>query len=91
MASGPVPVISCNWRSSGAAQARRARLRRREGLGLARPGDAGKAGEDAPGRFQRRIGQDDGVNPKPRPQLGYRVTFRWESGHAFEVDVEDYH
>jgi proteic killer suppression protein len=21
----------------------------------------------------------------------YRVTFRWESGHAFEVCVEDYH
>jgi proteic killer suppression protein len=21
----------------------------------------------------------------------YRVTFRWEGGHAFEVDVEDYH
>ena len=21
----------------------------------------------------------------------YRVTFRWESGHAYEVGVEDYH
>jgi proteic killer suppression protein len=21
----------------------------------------------------------------------YRVTFRWESGHAFEVAVKDYH
>ena len=21
----------------------------------------------------------------------YRITFRWESGHAFEVEVEDYH
>ena len=21
----------------------------------------------------------------------YRVTFRWESGHAYEVAVEDYH
>jgi proteic killer suppression protein len=21
----------------------------------------------------------------------YRVTFRWESGHAYEVCVEDYH
>jgi len=21
----------------------------------------------------------------------YRVTFRWENGHAFEVGVEDYH
>jgi proteic killer suppression protein len=21
----------------------------------------------------------------------YRVTFRWENGHAFEVTVEDYH
>jgi len=21
----------------------------------------------------------------------YRVTFRWENGHAFEVAVEDYH
>jgi plasmid maintenance system killer protein len=21
----------------------------------------------------------------------YCITFRWESGHAFEVDVEDYH
>lgn len=21
----------------------------------------------------------------------YRITFRWESGHAYEVDVQDYH
>jgi plasmid maintenance system killer protein len=21
----------------------------------------------------------------------YRVTFRWENGHAYEVGVEDYH
>ncbi len=21
----------------------------------------------------------------------YRVTFRWESGHAYEVGIEDYH
>ena len=21
----------------------------------------------------------------------YRITFQWESGHAYEVDVEDYH
>ena len=21
----------------------------------------------------------------------YRVTFRWENGHAYEVEVEDYH
>jgi proteic killer suppression protein len=21
----------------------------------------------------------------------YRITFRWESGHAYEVSVEDYH
>ena len=21
----------------------------------------------------------------------YRVTFRWENGHAFEVAIEDYH
>jgi plasmid maintenance system killer protein len=21
----------------------------------------------------------------------YRVTFRWENGHAYEVRVEDYH
>ena len=21
----------------------------------------------------------------------YPITFRWESGHAFEVDIEDYH
>jgi len=21
----------------------------------------------------------------------YRITFRWEGGHAYEVDVEDYH
>jgi proteic killer suppression protein len=21
----------------------------------------------------------------------YRVTFRWEAGHAYEVRVEDYH
>jgi plasmid maintenance system killer protein len=21
----------------------------------------------------------------------YRITFRWENGHAYEVSVEDYH
>ena len=26
-----------------------------------------------------------------RVNLQYRVTFRWENGHAFEVAVEDYH
>jgi proteic killer suppression protein len=34
---------------------------------------------DRRGRYSRRVNDQ------------YRVTFRWESGHAFEVAVEDYH
>ncbi|HYK64520.1 MAG TPA: type II toxin-antitoxin system RelE/ParE family toxin [Patescibacteria group bacterium] len=26
-----------------------------------------------------------------RVNVQYRITFRWESGHAYEVCVEDYH
>jgi toxin HigB-1 len=29
--------------------------------------------------------------PGIRVNEQYRVTFRWENGHAFEVAVEDYH
>ena len=34
---------------------------------------------DQAGRYSIRINQQ------------YRVTFRWEAGHAYEVCVEDYH
>ena len=34
---------------------------------------------DRAGRFSIRVSEQ------------YRVTFRWESGHAYEVRVEDYH
>ena len=34
---------------------------------------------------------DQGSRHSIRVNDQYRVTFRWESGHAFEVCVEDYH
>ncbi|HYM62004.1 MAG TPA: type II toxin-antitoxin system RelE/ParE family toxin [Thermoanaerobaculia bacterium] len=34
---------------------------------------------DQPGRYSIRINDQ------------YRITFRWEQGHAYEVCVEDYH
>ncbi len=41
-------------------------------------------------RLERLKGQRAG-RPSIRVNDQYRVTFRWENGHAFEVCVEDYH
>jgi toxin HigB-1 len=41
-------------------------------------------------RFERLKGDQAGRH-SIRVNDQYRVTFRWESGHAFEVCVEDYH
>ena len=41
-------------------------------------------------RLERLRGQQAGRH-SVRVNEQYRVTFRWESGHAYEVCVEDYH
>ncbi|MDQ3346718.1 MAG: type II toxin-antitoxin system RelE/ParE family toxin [Acidobacteriota bacterium] len=41
-------------------------------------------------RLERLKGQR-GEPRRIRVNDRYRVTFRWESGHAFEVCVQDYH
>ena len=43
--------------------------------------------------FTRRGARRDEISSRELTALGdqYRVTFRWESGHAYEVCVEDYH
>jgi proteic killer suppression protein len=41
-------------------------------------------------RLERLKGQRAGRH-SIRVNDQYRVTFRWENGHAFEVCVEDYH
>jgi proteic killer suppression protein len=41
-------------------------------------------------RLQALKGQTKGRH-SVRVNDQYRVTFRWENGHAFEVAVEDYH
>ena len=41
-------------------------------------------------RLKALRGSEQGRN-SIRVNDQYRVTFRWESGHAFEVSVEDYH
>ena len=41
-------------------------------------------------RLERLKGQR-GERHSIRVNDQYRVTFRWENGHAFEVCVEDYH
>ena len=41
-------------------------------------------------RFERLKGQR-AERHSIRVNDQYRVTFRWESGHAYEVCVEDYH
>ena len=47
--------------------------------------------ESPPGnRLQPLRGQMKGRH-SVRVNDRYRVTFRWENGHAFEVAVEDYH
>jgi len=41
-------------------------------------------------RLERLKGQQAGRH-SIRVNDQYRMTFRWESGHAYEVSVEDYH
>ena len=41
-------------------------------------------------RLERLKGQQGG-RYSIRVNDQYRVTFRWENGHAYEVSVEDYH
>lgn len=41
-------------------------------------------------RLERLRGQRAGRH-SIRVNDQHRVTFRWESGHAYEVSVEDYH
>lgn len=41
-------------------------------------------------RLERLKGEQAGRH-SIRVNDQYRVTFRWESGHAYEVGVEDYH
>jgi proteic killer suppression protein len=41
-------------------------------------------------RLERLKGDRAGLH-SIRVNDQYRVTFRWESGHAYEVCVEDYH
>ena len=41
-------------------------------------------------RLERLKGRQSGRH-SVRVNDQYRVTFKWESGHAYEVSVEDYH
>ena len=41
-------------------------------------------------RLERLKGDQTGRN-SVRINEQYRITFRWEAGHAYEVRVEDYH
>ena len=41
-------------------------------------------------RLEPLKGQQSGRH-SIRVNVQYRVTFRWETGHAYEVRVEDYH
>ena len=44
-----------------------------------------------PGNRLERLGGELSGRHSMRVNDKYRVTFRWENGHAFEVAVEDYH
>ena len=41
-------------------------------------------------RLERLLGEQEGRH-SIRVNDQFRVTFRWENGHAYEVCVEDYH
>jgi proteic killer suppression protein len=43
------------------------------------------------GNRLERLKGDQAGRHSIRINAQYRVTFRWESGHAYEVCVEDYH
>jgi len=44
-----------------------------------------------PGNRLERLKGDRAGRHSMRVNVRYRVTFRWEGGHAYEVSVEDYH
>ena len=44
-----------------------------------------------PGNRLKALTGDMSGRHRIRVNDQYRVTFRWENGHAFEVAVEDYH
>ena len=47
--------------------------------------------ESPPGNRLKALMGDMTGRSSIRVNDQYRVTFRWENGHAFEVSVEDYH
>ena len=47
--------------------------------------------ESPPGNRLKALRGEMGGRQSIRVNEQYRVTFRWENGHAFEVAVEDYH
>jgi proteic killer suppression protein len=47
--------------------------------------------ESPPGNRLEALRGDRRGRHSIRVNEQYRVTFRWENGHAFEVAVEDYH
>jgi len=47
--------------------------------------------ESPPGNRLKALRGEMGGRHSIRVNEHYRVTFRWEDGHAFEVAVEDYH
>ena len=44
-----------------------------------------------PGNQLKALSGDQTGRHSIRVNDQYRITFRWETGHAFEVAVEDYH
>jgi toxin HigB-1 len=52
---------------------------RLEDLSIPAGNRLGRLKGDRAGRYSIRVNDQ------------YRITFRWESGHAYEVSVEDYH
>ena len=44
-----------------------------------------------PGNRLEKLDGDRAGRHSIRVNEQYRVTFRWENGHAYEVRVEDYH
>jgi toxin HigB-1 len=47
--------------------------------------------ESPPGNRLKALQGEMSGRHSVRVNEQYRVTFRWENGHAFEVGVEDYH
>ena len=47
--------------------------------------------ESPPGNRLKALRREMSGRHSIRVNAQYRITFRWENGHAFEVAVEDYH